>query len=85
MIFKCSRALDFAYRQGVIHRDLKPANILRSGASGSDVKISDFGAAITTSSDQTPLPASARRPTCRRSRCRTGRSTTAPTSFPSAW
>ena len=55
MIFKCSRALDFAYRLGVIHRDLKPANILRSGASGSDVKISDFGAAITTSSDQTAI------------------------------
>ena len=55
MIFKCSRALDFAYRLGVIHRDLKPANILRCGASGSDVKISDFGAAITTSSDQTAI------------------------------
>ncbi|MCC6657231.1 MAG: protein kinase [Rhodocyclaceae bacterium] len=55
MVFKCSRALDFAYRLGVIHRDLKPANILRCGASGSDVKISDFGAAITTSSDQTAI------------------------------
>jgi serine/threonine protein kinase len=55
MIFKCSRALDFAYRLGVIHRDLKPANILRGGDSGTDVKISDFGAAITTSSDQTAI------------------------------
>ena len=55
MIFKCSRALDFAYRLGVIHRDLKPANILRGGSSGTDVKISDFGAAITTSSDQTAI------------------------------
>jgi serine/threonine protein kinase len=55
MIFKCSRALDFAYRLGVIHRDLKPANILRGGTSGTDVKISDFGAAITTSSDQTAV------------------------------
>jgi len=53
MIFKCSRALDFAHRFGVIHRDLKPANILR--AEGTDVKISDFGAALTVSSDQTQV------------------------------
>ncbi len=55
MIFKCSRALDFAYRHGVIHRDLKPANILRGGTSGTDVKISDFGAALSASSDQTAV------------------------------
>ena len=53
MIFKCSRALDFAHRLGVIHRDLKPANILH--AEGTDVKISDFGAALTVSSDQTQV------------------------------
>ncbi len=55
IIFKCSRALDFAYRLGVIHRDLKPANILREGNTGTNIKISDFGAAITTSSDQTAI------------------------------
>ncbi len=55
MTFKCTRALDFAYRLGVIHRDLKPANILRAGSGGSDVKISDFGAAISASSDQTAV------------------------------
>ena len=55
MIFKCTRALDFAYRLGVSHRDLKPANILRAGSSGSDVKISDFGAALSASSDQTAV------------------------------
>lgn len=50
IIYKCARALDYAHRQGVIHRDLKPANILRG--EGTDVKISDFGAALTLSSDQ---------------------------------
>jgi len=44
LIFKCTRALDYAYRLGITHRDIKPANILLSGPS--DVKISDFGAAI---------------------------------------
>ena len=55
MIFKCSRALDYAHRLGVIHRDLKPANILRVGDGGTDVKISDFGAALSVSSDQTQV------------------------------
>ncbi len=48
LIFKCTRALDFAYRLGITHRDIKPANILLS--STSDIKISDFGAAITNAS-----------------------------------
>ncbi len=57
MIFKCSRALDFAQQVGVIHRDLKPANILRcDDVEGStDVKISDFGAALTQATDQTQV------------------------------
>jgi len=42
--FKCCGALDYAAREGIVHRDLKPANIML--ASGSDVKIADFGAAI---------------------------------------
>ena len=49
--FKCSLALDFANRHGVIHRDIKPANILR-GAEG-EIKISDFGAAQMESGDET--------------------------------
>ena len=48
IIFKCTRALDFANRAGVIHRDIKPANILLHGET--DIKISDFGAALITTS-----------------------------------
>ena len=53
IIFKCTRALDFANRLGVTHRDIKPANILLSGESG--IKISDFGAALMTSTEQTQV------------------------------
>jgi len=42
--FKCCGALEYAFREGVIHRDIKPANIMV--ANGTDVKISDFGAAL---------------------------------------
>ena len=42
--FKCCGALDYAFREGVIHRDIKPANIMMAG--GTDVKITDFGAAL---------------------------------------
>jgi serine/threonine protein kinase len=31
IIFKCTRALDFAFRLGITHRDIKPANILLVG------------------------------------------------------
>lgn len=56
LVFKCTRALDFAHRQGITHRDIKPANILLAGRS--DIKISDFGTAITsTRSDRTQVAA----------------------------
>ena len=53
IVFKCTRALDFAHRLGVTHRDIKPANILFLG--NTDIKITDFGAALLTSSDQTQV------------------------------
>ena len=51
--FKCSLALEFAHRHGIIHRDIKPANIL-IGPQG-DIKISDFGVALHAGGDHTHL------------------------------
>jgi serine/threonine protein kinase len=55
IVFKCTRALDYAYRLGITHRDIKPANILLtagdSGQDAGDIKISDFGASIRASDD----------------------------------
>ena len=53
IVFKCTRALEFAHRLGITHRDIKPANILLAG--GTDIKISDFGAAITGQNDRTQI------------------------------
>jgi serine/threonine protein kinase len=49
--YKCCKALDYAYRKGIIHRDIKPANILV--ARETDIKISDFGSALVTQTQQT--------------------------------
>lgn len=59
IIFKCTRALDYAFRAGITHRDIKPANILLVNSGNSeervsgDIKISDFGAAMMSSGVQT--------------------------------
>ena len=53
IVFKCCKALDYAHRHGVIHRDIKPANVLLS--KDTDIKISDFGAALTTASETTQV------------------------------
>ena len=49
--FKCSGALDYAFRQGIIHRDIKPANIMV--VKGTQIKIADFGAAYLQTADRT--------------------------------
>jgi len=59
VIFKCTRALQYAQRLGITHRDIKPANILlvQPGNISGDIKVSDFGAAITPDNDQTQVSA----------------------------
>ena len=51
--YKCCKALEYAQYQGVIHRDIKPANILLRGQS--DIKITDFGAALVVNPDITQV------------------------------
>ena len=53
VVFKCTRALEFAHKQGVTHRDIKPANILHTG--DTEVKITDFGAALIASGETTQV------------------------------
>jgi serine/threonine protein kinase len=53
IVFKCTRALGFADKMGITHRDIKPANILLAGST--DIKISDFGAALMASAEQTQV------------------------------
>jgi len=53
IVYKCCKALEYAQYQGVIHRDIKPANILLCGES--DIKISDFGAAMLDSQQSTQV------------------------------
>src|SRR5262245_42077444 len=51
VVYKATRALDFASNLGVIHRDIKPANILIKEET--DIKISDFGAAAMLTTTRT--------------------------------
>ncbi len=44
IIFKCIRALEYAFQHGVIHRDIKPGNIMLSALG--ETKVGDFGASF---------------------------------------
>jgi eukaryotic-like serine/threonine-protein kinase len=44
IIFKCIRALEYAFQHGIIHRDIKPGNVLLSEAG--ETKVGDFGASF---------------------------------------
>mgnify|MGYP001547283940 FL=1 len=53
VVFKLSRALEYAQSRGVIHRDIKPANVLL--AHPFDVKLSDFGVARIDNATHTQI------------------------------
>ncbi len=44
IVFKCVRALEYAFQHGVIHRDIKPGNIMLSESG--ETKVGDFGASF---------------------------------------
>ncbi|HYV48734.1 MAG TPA: serine/threonine-protein kinase [Myxococcaceae bacterium] len=48
------RAIEYAHGRGVIHRDLKPENILFDEQAGGIPKVSDFGLAAFSQTDQAP-------------------------------
>ena len=53
LVYKASKALEFANSVGVVHRDIKPANIMVHG--DFDIKVSDFGAAQLADSQITQV------------------------------
>ncbi|WP_372367088.1 protein kinase [Candidatus Uabimicrobium sp. HlEnr_7] len=50
IMIKCSEALHYAHRKGIIHRDIKPANIMMEN--NQEPKIMDFGLAKDVENDE---------------------------------
>ena len=50
IIFKCIRALEYAFQHGIIHRDIKPGNVLLS--EDGETKVGDFGASFQARLDE---------------------------------
>ena len=53
LCLKLLDALDYIHAKGIVHQDLKPENIMISRI-GNEIKIIDFGCAVSPLSDETP-------------------------------
>ena len=45
--FKCSGALEYAFREGIVHRDIKPANIMITTTGATKIRITSYNVCYT--------------------------------------